>query len=125
VKKILVAEDNQVNRELIREVLQRQGFEVVEAADGKEALSQVEKHSPDLVLLDIQMPEMDGFAVLRSLREVPKHKELKVVALTAYAMRDERQSALQAGFDAYISKPIELKAFKEDISRMLAEPSSA
>ncbi len=119
MRKILVAEDNLASRELIREILENQGYQVVEACDGREALQKVQETGPDLVLLDIQMPVLDGFAVLRQLRQNPRFATLRVVALTAYAMRGDQEEALAAGFDAYLSKPIDATALRRQIEKLL------
>ena len=105
-KSVLVADDNPAGRELVREILNDLVSSLVEAANGSEALEKIRQSPPDLVLLDIQMPEMDGFQVLREIRRDPALKNLRVVALTAFAMQGDRESALDAGFDDYITKPV-------------------
>jgi CheY-like chemotaxis protein len=107
--RILVAEDNAVNAELIREFLQMRGFETVEAENGQDALEKIATCNPDAVLLDIQMPLLDGFEVIRRIRSDPRHPHLRVIALTAYAMRGDREKALAAGFDDYVTKPIDFE----------------
>jgi two-component system, cell cycle response regulator DivK len=92
MSKILVAEDNLPNRELIREILEAYGHEVIEAGDGRQALDELEKNLPDLVLLDIQMPVLDGYAVVREVRKTPRLATFKVLALTAYAMQGAGKS---------------------------------
>ena len=94
MSKILVAEDNLPNRELIREILESSGHEVIEAEDGQQALERLKDTKPDLVLLDIQMPVLDGYAVVRHLRQIPRFAGIKVVALTAYAMQGDRDRVL-------------------------------
>ena len=121
MKKILVAEDDQPSRELIREILETCGYQVLEARDGREALQRVEETAPDLVLLDIQMPAVDGSAVLRQLRQDSRFASLPVVAVTAYAMRGDREKALAAGFDAYLTKPLNAAALKKQIEQLLGE----
>jgi two-component system cell cycle response regulator DivK len=116
---ILVADDNPVSRELIREILEAGNFHVVEASDGREALNKLENAMPDLVLLDIQMPGMDGFAVLRQLRQDSRYGAMPVAALTAYAMHGDRERALAAGFDDYITKPISAGDFRSRIQKLL------
>src|SRR5580704_17950073 len=106
--RILVADDNAASRELIREVLEMSGYDVIEAVDGADALSRARDSSPVLVLVDIQMPRLDGYAVLRELRADARLYHLRVVALTAFAMQGDRDRALNAGFDAYITKPVEI-----------------
>jgi two-component system cell cycle response regulator DivK len=117
--KILVAEDNPSNRELFRELLESWGYEVVEAVDGEAALKAASEGSPDAVLLDIQMPLLDGYEVLRRIRQDPKLAHVRVMALTAFAMRGDREKALAAGFDAYHSKPINGLVLKRDIEQLL------
>jgi two-component system cell cycle response regulator DivK len=117
--KVLVAEDNPVNRELLRELLENRGYSVIEACNGQEALDMVQQGQPDLLLLDIGMPVLDGFAVMRRLRENPKLATLPVLAVTAYAMRDDRDNALNAGFDGYISKPINARDLANELERLL------
>jgi CheY-like chemotaxis protein len=107
--KILVAEDNSANRELIREILEVQGYEVLEAANGLEALEQIEEQVPDLVLMDIQMPLLDGLEAVHKLRKTARFSKLPVIALTAYAMSGDEEKALNAGFDGYLSKPMDVK----------------
>jgi two-component system, cell cycle response regulator DivK len=117
--KILVADDNDASRELIREVLEMSGYDVVEAADGQEAVNRARESSPDLVLVDIQMPRLDGYGVLRELRADPRFSGLHVVALTAYAMQGDRDRALDAGFDGYITKPVDIAALRQEIRKLL------
>ena len=93
--RILVAEDNAVNRELLRELLEARGYTVFEACDGQEALQMIEQDQPELLLLDIGMPVLDGFAVIRRIRENPRLAPLPVVAVTAYAMRGDREKILE------------------------------
>lgn len=119
MKRILVAEDNPANRELIREILEAHGYEVVEALDGEEALRKVEGMKPDLVLLDIQMPKLDGYSVLYRLRENPRTATLPVIALTAYAMRGDWEKGLAAGFNAYLTKPITASVLTREIEQWL------
>jgi CheY-like chemotaxis protein len=116
-KKIVVADDDGVGRELIREVLEMSGYEVIEAADGIEAVNRVREASPDLVLVDIQMPHLDGYGVLRELRADPQFSGLRVVAVTAFAMRRDREKARDAGFDGYITKPVDIAALRAEIRR--------
>ena len=121
MKKVLVADDNPVSRELIREILENNDCEVIEAGDGREALDKVREHRPDLALLDIQMPVMDGNAVVREIRADPQLSKLPVVALTAYAMQGDREKALALGFNFYITKPIDIPAFRAAVAELLGE----
>ena len=119
--KILVAEDNAVNRELLRELLETRAYTVVEACDGEEALRMIEQTQPDLLLLDIGMPVLDGFAVVRKIRENPRFDSLPVVAVTAYAMQGDREKILNAKFDGYLSKPVNWHALAEELDRLLSK----
>ena len=123
MKRVLLAEDNPMNRELIRDMLEAGGFEVIETSDGEEALRSLRETPPDLVLLDVQMPRLDGYAVLRHLRHELRLGNLPVIALTAYAMRGDREKALAAGFDGYVSKPIDFLQLRAEIERLCSHRS--
>ena len=123
MKKILVAEDNPASSELIREVLSGRGYEIIEASDGRQALEKIEETEPDLVLLDIQLPILDGFAVLSQLRQNPRFANLRVVAVTANVMKEDREKGLRAGFDAYIGKPIDAAALRLQVDQLLLKES--
>jgi two-component system, cell cycle response regulator DivK len=118
--RILVVDDSAVSRELLRYVLKPLGLEIVEAASGLEALQRIVEVSPDLVLLDLDMPGLDGYGVLREIRRKPEWTDLRVVAVTAYAMQSDRVRATAAGFDAYLTKPInavQIRKYVEDLLR--------
>ena len=117
--KVLIAEDNAVNRELLRELLEGRGYTVLEACDGQEALRMIEEAQPELLLMDIGMPVLDGFAVIRRIREDPRLAPLPVVAVTAYAMRGDREKILKSGFDGYLSKPLNPSSLTEELDRLL------
>jgi CheY-like chemotaxis protein len=119
--KVLIAEDNAVNRELLRELLEARGYTVVEACDGQEALHLIEQAQPDVLLLDIGMPVLDGFAVVRKIRENPRLATLPVLAVTAYAMQGDREKILNSGFDGYLSKPISAVALAEALEPLLSK----
>jgi CheY-like chemotaxis protein len=119
--KILIAEDNAVNRELLRELLEMRGYTVVEACDGEEALRIIEQTQPDLLLLDIGMPLLDGFGVVGKIRENPRLASLPVVAVTAYAMQGDREKILNSKFDGYLSKPLNARALVEELERLLGK----
>jgi len=121
--KVLIAEDNAVNRELLRELLELRGYTVLEACDGQEALRIIEQTQPELLLLDIGMPVMDGFAVIRRIRENPRLAKLPVVAVTAYAMRGDQERILNSGFDGYLSKPVNPSSLAEELDRVLTKGS--
>ena len=103
---ILIAEDNAANRELLREILEGWGFGVLEAGDGEEVLAILRTARPALVLMDVEMPRLDGFAALQRVRSDPALVHLPVIAVTAYAMANDKERILAAGFDGYVSKPI-------------------
>jgi two-component system cell cycle response regulator DivK len=120
VKKILVADDKASSRELIRTLLEHSGYEILEACDGQEALDVARASAPDLILLDIHMPVLDGYGTVRAMRLDEKLRNLPIVALTASAMHSDRNRVLDAGFTAYITKPIGLKALREELEKLLA-----
>jgi len=120
VKKILVVEDNEQNRVLMRQIFTHHGYEVLEATDGLTGLEMARVHMPDLVLLDIQMPVMNGYMVIRELRNTPELKKVKVIAVTSFAMKGDREKALEAGFDEYVTKPINTRKFPELVKELLA-----
>jgi two-component system, cell cycle response regulator DivK len=117
---ILIAEDNPVNRELLRELLEMRGHTVTEACDGEEALRVVEQTQPDLLLLDIGMPVLDGFGVIRKIRENPRFASMPVVAVTAYAMQGDREKILSSNFDGYLSKPVDARSLAQELDRVLS-----
>ncbi len=123
--KVLIAEDNAVNRELLRELLELRGHTVLEACDGQEALRIIDQTQPELLLLDIGMPVMDGFAVIERIRENPRLAKLPVVAVTAYAMRGDRERILNSGFDGYLSKPVNSSSLAAELDRVLSKSSPA
>ncbi len=117
MKRILIAEDDPASRELLNELLGADGYQVVLAVDGRDALAKLQEQTPDLMLMDIQMPELDGFEVLRRVRAQPQYATLPVVAFTAYAMSGDKEKALAAGFDGYITKPIRVSALREELKK--------
>jgi CheY-like chemotaxis protein len=123
--KVLIAEDNAVNRELLRELLELRGYTVLEACDGQEALQMIEQAQPELLLLDIGMPVMDGFAVIQKIRRNPRLAKLPVVAVTAYAMRGDQERILSSGFDGYLSKPVNPSSLTQELDRVLGRGSQA
>jgi CheY-like chemotaxis protein len=119
-KRILVADDKPTGRELVRTVLENRGYEIFEASDGIEALDSAHRNHPDLIILDLHMPGLDGFGVIKELRLDAHFATTPVVALTASAMQGDRQRALIAGFTGYITKPVSLKALRAEVERLLA-----
>jgi CheY-like chemotaxis protein len=119
MRKILIAEDNAVNRELLRELLEMRHYVVIEAGNGEEALQKIIESQPDILLLDLGMPVLDGFGTIRKIREDPRFRSLPVLAVTAYAMQGDREKILSAGFDGYISKPLNPAALEKELERLL------
>jgi two-component system, cell cycle response regulator DivK len=120
MKTVLIAEDNPVNRELLRELLEIRGYAVIETCNGQEALEHLEKVLPDILLLDLNMPVLDGFATIEKIRKHPDWSRLPVLAVTAYAMRGDREKILSAGFDGYLSKPIDPTFLQQELQRFLS-----
>ena len=119
---ILIVEDNEKNRRLVRDVLQFKGYQTIETETGEEGVELARTRHPALVLMDIPLPGIDGITALRQLREDPATRTIRVMAVTASAMTQDRQTILAAGFDGYQSKPINVKAFLEAVQEMLARP---
>jgi CheY-like chemotaxis protein len=117
---ILIVEDNEKNRKLCRDVLQVKGYATVESETAEEGLELARSRSPALILMDIQLPGMDGIAALKQLRADARTKSIPVIAITASAMTHNRQTMLAAGFDGYQTKPISLKDFLGEVERVLA-----
>jgi two-component system cell cycle response regulator DivK len=117
---ILIVEDNDKNLKLVRDVLQFNGYLTAEAMTAEDGLVLARSQQPALILLDIQLPGMDGFAALRQLRADPITKGISVMAVTASALEQDRQNILKAGFDGYMTKPINVKQFTKEIRTMLA-----
>lgn len=118
-KKILIIDDNAMNRKLFRQVLIKAGYDILEADDGKQGVELSKQSLPDLILMDIQLVEMDGIAALKAIREIEATRRIPIIAVTAYALKGDRERFLAAGFDEYISKPIDNQAFLESIKTML------
>ena len=108
--RILVVEDNPLNLKLVRDVLGAAGYEVVAATSGEEGLRMARERPPDLVLMDLQLPGIDGIETMRRLRKGPVADEVPVIAVTAFAMAEDQVNAARAGFDGYIEKPISVRA---------------
>ena len=116
---ILIVEDNELNLELVRDLLQHHGYETVEARTAADALALAAERRPDLILMDIQLPDGDGVRALDRLRADARTDSIGVVALTAFAMADDRQRLLRAGFDGYLEKPIDVRAFPGQVHALL------
>jgi two-component system cell cycle response regulator DivK len=118
-KKILVVDDNQDSRELVVKVLKNKGYEIIEATDGEEAIEKAVGEKPDLILLDISIPKLNGYEVTRRLKSREEFKEVPIVALTAHAMKGDRAKALEAGCEGYISKPINIRELPDQVRSYL------
>ena len=117
--KILIVEDNEKNRTLVKDVLEYHGYEVIEAGNGKEGIKMAKENNPDLILMDIQMPVMDGIAALNILRKDPEMKGVKIIALTSLAMKGDKEKVMEEGFDDYIAKPIDIRRLPELVKKAL------
>lgn len=117
--RILLIEDNEQNRYLVTFLLERHGYEVISAVSGSLGLELAAKESPDLILLDIQLPGMDGYSVARALKIDPRLRPIPIVAVTSYAMVGDREKALEAGAEGYIEKPINPDTFVAEVARFL------
>jgi two-component system cell cycle response regulator DivK len=120
-ERILLVEDNAQNRRLAQFLLTSHGYMVDEAGTGQEALVLAHRHRPDLILMDLRLPDLDGLAVTRALKADAETKQIPVVALTAFAMEGDRERALQAGCDGYITKPIDTRDLPVALRRYLAQ----
>lgn len=116
-KKILYIEDNEQNLYLVTFILEKGGYEVCAARDGQEGINLAAEIKPDLILLDIQLPLMDGYTVARQLRSNPALSEIPIVAVTSYAMAGDREKAISAGCNGYIEKPINPDTFMQQVER--------
>jgi len=118
--RVLIADDSPVTRELVRDILETHGYEIIEAEDGVVALRQIEDNRPHVVLLDLEIPRLDGYQVIRRIRADPRFADLRVAAFTAHAMKNEREKALEAGFNDYITKPVRPAVLRTLIARLTA-----
>ncbi|AFZ37665.1 response regulator receiver protein [Stanieria cyanosphaera PCC 7437] len=119
--KILLVEDNEMNRDMLSRRLERRGYEVVIAVDGAEGVAMTILEHPNLVLMDMSLPIMDGWEATRQLKANPETNNIPVIALTAHAMSGDREKAFEAGCDDYDTKPIELSRLLEKIANLLAK----
>ena len=118
--KILVVEDNEMNRDMLSRRLQRRGYEVIVAVDGGEGLALAQSQRPDLILMDMSLPVVDGWQATRRLKAAPETRSIPIIALTAHAMATDRDKAVEAGCDDYDTKPVELPRLLEKIEAFLA-----
>lgn len=119
MEKLLVVDDNRASRELIRAILKTVRCDIIEASHGQQALDLIQREKPDLVLLDIDMPGMDGFTVLKKVREDKTLADLPVVAVTAFAMDGDRERGMAAGFTAYLTKPVRAAILRKQVQQLL------
>ena len=119
VKKILIVEDNELNMKLFHDLLDAQGYQTLQTREGLQALSIAREHRPDLILMDIQLPEISGLEVTKWLKEDDDLASIPVVAVTAFAMKGDEERIREGGCEAYISKPISVSHFLETIRRLL------
>jgi CheY-like chemotaxis protein len=120
VPKILLVEDNELNRDMLSRRLERKGYEMLLAADGQEGIDAAISHAPDLILMDMGLPVLNGWDATRRLREDPRTRAIPVIALTAHAMSHDREKALAAGCDDYDTKPVEFSRLVEKIEALIA-----
>jgi len=123
--RVLIVDDNPLNVTLARAVLIAGGFEVESAADAREAVQRIDAMRPELILMDIQLPGVDGLELTRQIKAEPSTRHIVIVAFTAFAMRGDEAKMRAAGCDGYVSKPIEVNRFAEQIREFLRSPTSA
>jgi two-component system cell cycle response regulator DivK len=116
---ILYVEDDFNNRTLVRRVLEAEGYQVVDAANANQAMGCLKEHKIDLILMDINMPEVDGYALTTKIKSVPEYAKIPIVAMTANVMRGDRERSLEAGCDGYIQKPIDIDRLTQQVERFL------
>ena len=119
MRKILLVEDNEMNRDMLSRRLERKGFEVVMAVDGQAGIDMASSSNPDLILMDLSLPVIDGWEATRQIKADPATQSIPVIALTAHAMAGDEQKALEAGCDDYDTKPVNLKRLLEKIGNLL------
>ena len=119
--KVLVVEDNEMNRDMLSRRLQRRGYEVVVSADGEDGVNKARSESPDIILMDMDLPVLDGWAATKMLKAAPETQNIPVIALTAHAMAGDREKALEAGCDDYDTKPVEFARLVEKMEKLLGK----
>ncbi len=117
--RVLVVEDNERNLKLVRDVLQYAGYEIIEASTGEEGVELAQSRSPDVILMDLQLPDIDGMEALRRIRKSPVTADVPVVAVTAFAMQDDRARVFDAGFDGYLEKPLSVRELPAQVQQFL------
>ena len=124
-KTVLIVEDNELNMKLFHDLLEAQGYQTLQTREGLQALALAREHRPDLILMDIQLPEISGLEVTKWLKEDDELRSIPVIAVTAFAMKGDEERILEGGCEAYLSKPISVMAFIDTIKRFLGEPAAA
>ena len=119
MSKIIIVDDNGASRDLLRAILKSVPSDIIEAKHGQEALELIQQERPDLVLMDIDMPVLDGLSTVRKIRQNPSLADLPVVAVTSFAMEGDREKGLAAGFTAYLVKPLRAAALREQVQQLL------
>lgn len=118
-KTVLIVEDNELNMKLFHDLLDAHGYKTLQTKDGMEALAMVRQHRPDLILMDIQLPEVSGLEVIKWIKEDDNLRSIPVVAVTAFAMKGDEEKMREGGCDAYIAKPISVGKFIETVKQFL------
>jgi two-component system, cell cycle response regulator DivK len=121
---VLLVEDNEDNLAVYRTILDHVGYHVIEARDGQEGLARATEDKPDIVLMDISIPKIDGWEVTRRLKSDPETRDIPVVALTAHALDEDREKAFSVGCDGYLAKPVEPRKVVEEVRRFIGPPSA-
>ena len=125
MRRILLVEDNEMNRDMLSRRLERRGYEVITAVDGQQGITRAQTDAPDIVLMDMSLPVVDGWAASRQLKAHAVTKHIPIIALTAHAMAGDREQALAAGCDDFDTKPIDLARLLEKIERLLPRPDAS
>ena len=120
-KRILVVEDTEVNRQIIRDLLSSVGYELIEAADGPEGVAMAQSQHPDLILMDIQLPQMDGYEATRRIRAIPELARVPIIAVTSYALSGDEAKTRAAGCDGYVAKPFSPRQLLAKVREFLPE----
>jgi two-component system, cell cycle response regulator DivK len=119
--RVLIVEDNPLNLKLVRDVLLKAGFDVIEARTGEDGVARAQDSQPDVILMDLQLPGVDGTQAMRTIKASSSGSGIPIVALTAFAMSEDRDRALRNGFDGYLSKPISVRDLPRQIAELLSE----
>lgn len=118
-KTILLVEDNEDNLVVYRTILEHVGYNVIEARDGEEGVSRAQQHLPDLILMDISIPKLDGWEATQRLKGIEETRGIPIIALTAHALEEDRQKAVQVGCDGYLAKPVEPRRVVQEVERFV------